>query len=160
VVACVQDREGKFLAVHRTFIKRGAGGWAKATEELGKDVRLTYGPARGGAIRLHEGGPILALAEGIETALSVAQACPELTVWSTLDAGKLRVVDLPADRRQVVIFADNDEPNRRRDGTEDHPGQDAALDLARRLGKEGRKVKVALPPKPGTDFNDVLRGAA
>ena len=38
-------------------------------------------------------------------------------------------------------------------------GQRAARALAQRLVAEGRQVRVAIPPQPGSDFNDLLRGA-
>ena len=49
----------------------------------------------------------------------------------------------------VLICSDND-PN----GT----GQRASQSAADRFLAEGRRVRIALPPEPGVDFNDVLRG--
>jgi DNA primase len=46
---------------------------------------------------------------------------------------------------EIIIAADNDKA-----------GIDAANKLAERLLKQGYKVKIAIPPKAGTDFNDVL----
>jgi putative DNA primase/helicase len=51
----------------------------------------------------------------------------------------------------VVICADNDANG---------VGQRAATDAAERFLAEGRRVRIALPPKSGLDFNDLLRGSA
>jgi hypothetical protein len=39
-------------------------------------------------------------------------------------------------------------------------GQRAAHDAGVRWLAEGRRVRIAIPPVAGTDFNDVLMGAA
>ena len=36
----------------------------------------------------------------------------------------------------------------------------AASEAAQRFFSEGRNVRIAIPPVPGTDFNDVLNLAA
>jgi putative DNA primase/helicase len=51
----------------------------------------------------------------------------------------------------AVICADNDANG---------IGQRAANAAAERFLVEGRRVRVALPPVPGVDFNDLLRGSA
>jgi putative DNA primase/helicase len=49
----------------------------------------------------------------------------------------------------VIICADHDANG---------VGECAARSAAERWLSEGRRVRIALPPKPGTDFNDVLAG--
>ena len=39
-------------------------------------------------------------------------------------------------------------------------GERAAHDAAARWLAEGRRVRIAMPPEPGADFNDVLIGRA
>jgi phage/plasmid primase-like uncharacterized protein len=85
----------------------------------------------------------LALAEGIETALSVTQATG-LPAWSALSAVGLRAVELPPEVREVTICADGDDA-----------GGNAANAAARRFAGEGRKVRIAQAPS-GEDFNDLL----
>lgn len=135
------------VAVHRTFLR--PDGCGKAAVEPAK---MTLGPIAGGAVRLAEAGPEMGVAEGIETALSATMLFG-LPVWAGMNAGGLRDVVLPPLPlgRRVVIFADND-----RHGC----GQAAAYDAADRLVAEGRKVKVIVPPEPGTDFNDILMEGA
>ncbi|WP_027892357.1 toprim domain-containing protein [Calidithermus chliarophilus] len=102
----------------------------------------------GGAIRLyeHQLGQPLALAEGVETALAVHQSTG-WPCWACVSAGGLERVQLPAEAREVVICADHD-----------RAGLEAARKLARRLLAEGRKVRLAIPPKPGLDWLDVVAG--
>jgi putative DNA primase/helicase len=63
-----------------------------------------------------------------------------------LSAGGLQHVQLPKYVRRVVIAADNDES-----------GREAARSLRYRLWRKRRTVSIALPPKEGSDWNDVLR---
>ncbi len=88
------------------------------------------------------------IAEGIETALSVAIACPELRVLSAVCLGNMARVVLPAAIGTVILCADNDG---------DNPA--AARGLARAVAHfagGGRAVRVARSPI-GKDFNDALR---
>jgi putative DNA primase/helicase len=91
-------------------------------------------------------GEWLAIAEGIETALSVAAAC-SMPAWPALSAGGIKSLILPAEASHVLICADHDD-----NGT----GDRAARAAATRWLVEGRLVRLAMPPEPGTDFNDVL----
>lgn len=100
----------------------------------------------GGAIRLYplEPGQPLALAEGVETGLAVHQATGWPS-WSCVSAGGLERVVLPTEAREVVVCADHDPA-----------GLEAAHKLARRLLGEGRRVRLAVPPRAGADWLDVL----
>jgi DNA primase len=60
----------------------------------------------------------------------------------------LRALDLPKSVRDVIVLADGDDP-----------GEAAARDCAMRWKREGRRVRIARPPK-GMDFNDMLVGQA
>jgi DNA primase len=65
-----------------------------------------------------------------------------------LSTSGLRALELPADINDVVVLADGDEP-----------GEAAALESARRLKTQARRIRIARPPL-GFDFNDVLMGYA
>ena len=93
-------------------------------------------------------GEWFAVAEGIETALSVGLACA-MPAWAALSAGGIKNLILPPEAAHIVICADHDAS-----GT----GERAAHDAAARWVAEGRRVRVATPPQSGTDFNDVLTG--
>jgi putative DNA primase/helicase len=105
---------------------------------------MMLGPCRGGAVRLGEADDVLMVGEGIETCLAAMQATGN-TAWAALSTSGLRWLDLPRAVRDVIVLADGDEP-----------GEAAAQDCARRWQREGRRVRIARPPR-GMDFNDLLK---
>lgn len=156
LVAAIIGPDGRHAATHRTWLARRAdGGWGKAPL---RDPKMTLGRYVGGYIPLARGasrkplaqapdGETVALAEGIETGLSVAIACPELRVLSTVSLANMARVVLPAAVSEVILCADNDGDN-----------QAAARALERAIGgflAQRRRVRVARSPL-GKDFNDAL----
>jgi hypothetical protein len=157
LLAAINDASGEHVATHRTWLARGAdGAWGKAPVA---NPKKTLGPYAGGCIRLWRGvsgrplrearpGETCAIAEGIETALSVALACPELRVLAAVSLANMARLDLPPAIATVILCADND------------TGNDQAAGLvqraAARFAAEGRAVRIARAPA-GKDFNDTLR---
>ena len=56
-------------------------------------------------------------------------------------------MELPAAATRILILADHDASG---------AGLRAAETAARRLRSEGREVVIAMPPREGDDFNDLL----
>lgn len=139
VALVVHGQTAEALAVHRTFLARDGHG--KAPVDLQK---MMLGPCRGGVVRLGEPRDILMVGEGIETCLAAMQATGH-PAWAALSTSGLRSLDLPPETRDVIVLADGDEP-----------GEAAARDCARRWKCEGRRVRIARPPR-GMDFNDLLK---
>jgi hypothetical protein len=108
---------------------------------------MMLGPCRGGAVRLADPGNVLMIGEGIETCLTAMLATGQ-PAWAALSTSGLRALDLPDGARNVIVLADGDDP-----------GEAAARDCAWRWTREGRRVRVARPPR-GMDFNDMLLGRA
>jgi putative DNA primase/helicase len=133
------------VAVSRTFLAIDGSG--KATVD---PVRLFRGPVGGGAVRLGPAADTLLVAEGLETALAV-MAATALPAWAALSAGGIEALILPPIVRQVIIAADHDHNG---------GGERAARIAADRWLAEGRRVRIAMPPEVGCDFNDVLTGRA
>jgi len=69
-----------------------------------------------------------------------------LPAWAALSTSGVQALELPDEVRDVVVLADGDDP-----------GESAALTAARRWRREGRRVRIARPPR-GLDFNDLLLG--
>jgi phage/plasmid primase-like uncharacterized protein len=130
---------GGLLGLHLTLLEPDGRGR--------KEKKLAKGSKpKGGAIRLfplEEGHP-LALAEGIETALAVREATG-WPVWATIAALFMKEVIVPNEVKEVLIAADHDKA-----------GVESARALARKLLREGRRVRLAVPPEEGEDWLDVL----
>jgi hypothetical protein len=143
MVALVEHVERGPVAVHCTYLRPDGRGKAEIEKE-----KAIFGPAAGGAVHFDtpRDGQRLAVAEGIETALSVAVACL-IPAWAALSAPGMKNLILPRDATHVVICADHDAS-----GT----GERAAHEAAARWLADGRRVRIAMPPEPGADFNNVL----
>jgi hypothetical protein len=144
LVAIVRDVEGEQIAIHRTYLAPDSPVKADVPKP-----RMMLGSVASGALRLGEIGAsgVVGLGEGIETCLSVAQACPELPVWAALASGNLEQVVPPPEITRVVLLADHDGEG---------VGLKVAERAAARLHAEGRRVWIAHPPHAGDDFNDLL----
>ena len=133
------------LSLHFTFLKPDGSGKADVERER---LLLPKHRKAGGVIRLWADDAVtysIALAEGIETALSVAHAFTP--VWSCIDAGNLAAFPVLAGIESLVIAADADAV-----------GMKAAADCSARWAKEGRQVAIA-SPEAGRDWNDEARAA-
>lgn len=128
------------VGVHRTFLAMSGETKAPVTS-----AKMMLGRIAGGAVRLAPAGERLAVAEGIESALSVQQATG-IPSWAALSASGLERLVLPPVAQDIVIAADRDEV-----------GIASAERAARRWVLEGRRVRIALPPGGLNDFNDALR---
>ena len=148
MVAAVQLAPGREITgIHRTYLT------SDGEKAFGADSKRSLGPIAGGAVRLAKAipGRWLAVAEGIESALSVQQASG-IPAWAALSTSGMRSLELPPDINMVVICADNDVNG---------AGEIAAKAAAERWIAEGRRVRIAMPPNVDTDFNDLLqRGGA
>jgi len=155
MVAAITGPEAEHLATHRTYLNDDAGIWRKASL---RDARKVLGSYAGGFVPIWRGasaiplraapdGETVAIAEGIETALSVALVAPELRVLAAVSLSNLGRMVLPETVRSVIICADNDAPE-----------SPAALALVRAIdcfAAQGREVRMARSPT-GKDFNDAI----
>lgn len=143
MVAKITAPGGRPVTLHRTYLDEPS---QKAAVESPR--RLMPGKIeKGCAIQLAPRGPVMGVAEGIETALS-ASAIWRVPCWAAVSAGMLMAWEPPPDTREVIVFADNDRS---------YAGQSAAFALAHRLAARGMAVKVEMPADEGMDWNDVLR---
>ncbi len=137
--------QGKFVSMHRTFLKPDGSGKA----EMAAPRKMMPGDLPEGAcVMLSDytpGGP-LGIAEGIETALA-ASAIYGIPVWSAINTAILKKWWPPEGCTEVAIFGDNDPK---------FGGHAAAWTLAHRLSVKGIEATVHIPDQPGKDFNDIL----
>jgi phage/plasmid primase-like uncharacterized protein len=139
MVAAVQGAGSP--AVHRTWLS--ADGLGKADIDPPKAM---LGAVTGGAVRLADGLGPLVVAEGIETALSLASGLlpTPATVWAALSTSGIRGLHLSPTASRLTIAADGDAP-----------GREAANALAERAYALGWQVSL-LPAPDGRDWNDIL----
>ena len=133
--------DSRIVGVHRIYLDQDC----KQKSPVAPN-KMSLGRISGGAVRLMPAaGDTLAVAEGIETALSViiATGIPTWAAISSSGMGAIRMPELPGIKR-IIIAADADKA-----------GISAADKLAGRLTHRF-DVRIALPPK-GKDFNDILR---
>jgi len=141
MISLVRQLDGQVSGLHRTYLTNAG---CKASIASPKKM---LGRCVGGAVRLGEPEGTLALCEGIETGLSIAQSCPNLAVWATLSTSGLKAVQIPSCVSEVLIFADHDVSG---------AGQGAAEEKAEQLFHQGYHVCIITPPEPG-DFNDLTQ---
>ncbi len=140
MVVAITGSDRKVIAIQRTFLRCDGRGKANVDQP-----KLSLGPMRDGAVRLGPAGPVLGIAEGIETGLSAMQLF-DVPVWCSLSAVRL---DRTSGAREIHIFADN--------GT---AGHEAAERAAATYQGQSRRVVLKFPPEQFGDFNDLLRTEA
>jgi len=145
LVALITDVvTGEPISLHRTWIRADG---RKADVD---PPRLLLGGHRkqGGVIRLWPEEAVtvgLGIAEGIETALSLAWAY--VPVWACIDAGNMKVFPRLPGIESLVIGADNDST-----------GADAAYACAQRWAADD--VEVYMTRQEQNDLNDTLKAPA
>ena len=142
MVARVEGADG--FAVHRTYLS--PDGTEKAPVE---PARMMLGATAGGAVGLLGGHRRLVVAEGVETALSLASGLLDgpMSLWAALSAPGMAALRLPplVAGAELVVACDGD-----------RTGRKAAHALAQRAAAQGWRVLRA-DPGDGLDFNDMLR---
>jgi putative DNA primase/helicase len=146
MLAVVQGKNREVIGMHKTYLTMD--GRKADVSEPKKSEKITK--LSGGAIRLFKHGKKLAVSEGIETALAV-HAMKGVPSWACLNKVLLSQVEVPDDIEELDIYADNDQF----DDKGHRAGQDAAVALADRMTKEGRKARIILPTRAGMDFADI-----
>jgi putative DNA primase/helicase len=144
LVALVTDAlTGVPISLHRTWVRPDG---AKAALQPPRMLLACHRKA-GGVIRLWPDEAVthgLGIAEGIETALTLAHA--RAPVWSCLDAGNLAAFPVLAGIEVLTVAVDNDPA-----------GIQAGAECAQRWTLAGCDVRLMVPRMPGTDLNDVDR---
>lgn len=140
IALVTRGSDGAPMAIHRTFLASDGSGKTSVEPQ-----KMMLGPCRGGVVRLGTPGDLLMVGEGIETCLAALQVTGNPT-WAALSTSGLRALDLPKDVRDVIVLADGDDA-----------GEAAARICAQRWQRQGRRVRIARPPR-GEDFNDMLTG--
>jgi phage/plasmid primase-like uncharacterized protein len=162
LVAPIRNAKGEIQSIVRTFLeKEGSKLNAKFINAFGEEKpaadKLNLGSMENAAVIVNKGksSGIVYIAEGIETALSVAQAVPRHTVFAALSVSHLKNVPIPPDTQTIILCAD-----------EDGVKADSNQSLIKAVNfylERGVQVGIAYPSKvpslSKTDFNDLLKYA-
>lgn len=147
--APVQAVDGSVTGCHRTFLASDYRGKYAAPD--GRGSKKMFGACWGGAIRLAPAAPIIAIAEGIESALAFAcferRAGRSTPVWAAGSLGNIHhAITFPEGVQEVILVADNDTKHR-------ETLEDALAGATTRLQGLGLKISRETPPR-GMDFLD------
>lgn len=145
MIALISDADGNPVNVHLTALTRDG----RKNEAVSPIKRVMAGKLpEGCAIRIWDAGPVMGIAEGIETAMAAAIMF-KMPVWAAINGALLAKWIPPEVARTVYIFGDNDE---------NFTGQSKAFALANRISVQyEREVVVKIPDQIGQDWNDVLK---
>jgi phage/plasmid primase-like uncharacterized protein len=139
LLAAIHDVDGGVQGVQATLLSaHGSGKAVVATP------RRVIGRLLGGAVRLFPAEETLLIGEGVESALSAAEAL-KLPAWAALSAHNLSLFAPPRSVTHLVVAPDNDAA-----------GVKACEILRQRLAP-ALKVEQALPPEGLNDWNDWAR---
>ncbi len=148
MIAKVVDKNSNLRAIHKTILQKTDGKVKRGEKLFEKNSQ-----AKGCAVHFGKPTDVLGVAEGIETALSVKEALPDLPMWAALSASFMDSLDIPDTVKKLYIFYDKDKSG---------AGRKAATKLATRYAPEGVEIYLVEPPmgipsdSKGVDFNDVL----
>ncbi|MDY0328910.1 MAG: toprim domain-containing protein [Thiomonas sp.] len=143
LVALVTDaRTGQPISLHRTWVRADG---EKAPLEAPRLLAAGHRKA-GGVIRLwpRQSGQPLGIAEGIETALSLAHA--DVAAWAAIDAGNLAALPVLPGVPELLIAVDADPA-----------GEAAAAECSSRWLAAGRRVRLVRPDAGDNDLNDTAQ---
>jgi len=141
MVAGVTDCAGRITGVHRTFLARDGLDTHGVTRAPVDNPRRALGNLSGYGVRFGSAGDTLLVAEGIETALSLKTALPNIPVVASLSAVFLSTFILPEGLRRLYIAMDDD---------------DAGRIASERLQTRAHGIDVRVLAPKGDDFNTDL----
>ena len=143
MVAVVRDAMGRPVGLHRTYLTMDG---QKAPVPSPKKLTSMVGSSN--AVQLFPPNSGLAIAEGIETALSF-QILSGIPTWSCLSDGGIKRFIPPSGIQEIIVAGDYDKA-----------GILAAEKLINKIGSQGTLVKSVFPDSPGEDWSDVLMGVS
>lgn len=171
MVAAIVAMNGDFLGVHRTWLEIHADG--RVTKAPLKEAKLSFGPYKGGVIRLWNGtradprtGEILYgrplgelrepcsvdVTEGIEDGMSVVMACPDARVMAGVSLSNMVGLAFPEVVGRVHLWRQNDKT--------DSAAARQFKRVVENQHSQGKEVCVVSIPDAWKDPNEVLQGRA
>ena len=161
LVAPYRDKEGKMVGIVRIYLNKDGSKYTDTfIDDQGRQKEATTKANRGisshGRVVIQEAviPKVLWVAEGVETALSVAKAVPDQTVVASLAVGQIKNVPISSETQEVIICADNDPASSQ--------SKESISQAVESFLSKGVRVFIALPPEIPAgmkkhDFNDLLK---
>lgn len=157
LIAPIKNNKNEITGVVRIFLNKDGTKLNKTL--IGQDnqpfkavQKANLGVMKNAAVTI-QSNPIsntLLVAEGVETALSIAKAKPNENVLASLSVSQLKQIPVSSKIKNIVICADNDgsNPNSRK----------ALISAVDHHLKSGKKVFISMPHgHEKSDFNDLLK---
>ena len=157
LMAPLRDKDQRITGMVRIFLNPDG---SKLTEEYRDEqghwdtatAKANLGVAEQSAVLIQQGLGTLWVAEGIETALSIAQALPHQQVMASTSVDRLKSIPVAADIHTVVLCADKDEA-----GSQSFK---SIIKAVEHHLSQGKKVFIAMPQSiDKCDFNDLMQKA-
>lgn len=134
IIAPVTDGDAALTGVHRLYLDPLGAADARLGKAPLDRPKRSLGRVHGHAVRFGDPAQVIAVAEGIENALSIRTALPDLTSHAALTAGNLASYTPPAAVNRLLIAVDDDDA-----------GWWAARTLADRARLAGLSVALLAP---------------
>lgn len=122
--------------------------------------KLSYGRfLEGSAVLINQGkdNTRIAIAEGPETALSIKEAKPDLTIYAVLGSSNFKKIPISEEIKEIILCADNDYPREPSFAQEPPASLQKVTEAADFFAERGIDVYQIMPKNPKEDFNDVLK---
>lgn len=158
--AMVNAETNLFQGVHRTALQSDGSGKGKVTGLA--SAKKMLGSSSGAVVKLTPDEDVttrLNIAEGIEDALTVLGNFGISPIWATMTSGTMKVFPVLSGIEALAIFANNDLP-KLCGGRLHQAGNEAAQACAARWVANGREASIWLPPRVGSDFNNLVERKA
>ncbi len=150
--------DGSHACTHRIYLHRcPARGWTKIDSP---NAKMVLGPMGGAFIPINKGssgksmrqmpeGEPVYMTEGLEDAMVVRMARPNLRIVAAISLGNMGAIVFPPACRRLVMVADRDTKPKAIEALERSIAQQQA---------RGMQVDLVMPPPGIKDFNDWLLG--
>jgi conjugative relaxase-like TrwC/TraI family protein len=160
LVAPIHNKDNQITAIVRIFLNSDGSKLRETYKNQDGELKnatdkANLGVSSNGAVIVQKGlSRTVWIAEGVETALSVAKAMPGNTVMASLSISQLKNMPVSDTIQTVVICADNDPPSAQ--------GKKNISDAVSHYLSLGKQVFVTMPPEIPAgikkyDFNDLLK---
>lgn len=160
LAAMLNAETNLFQGVHRTALQPDGSGKAKVAGLA--SAKKMLGPSGGAVVKLTADEDVttrLNIAEGIEDALTVLGNFGVAPMWATMTSGTMKAFPVLSGIETLAIFANNDLP-KLHGGRLHQAGNEAAQACAARWMADGREASIWLPPRVGSDFNNLVERKA